>query len=245
MAKLWKQEYCDLKVNWHQGLSPLDTKMLDRVLVLMDAAVEKRKIKPILSRFDFPNSNGVVTAPEEVAEFVKLIKEEMKEINCYFKIMKVVEEKNQVHYHALCTYDARKIKSISHFNFIMQKIWKLVNPADKLNIRKEKNYYKIDTDSGYRSAFYASSYLCKESQAPRLNPYQKRYTSSHIRNGIALTSEEREKGLASIKDICVLLNISKSSVWNRINSGSLPRPMKLGRRSVWKKKDIFAFIDKL
>ena len=86
MAKLWKQKYRDLKVNWHQGLSPLDTKMLDRVLVLMDAAVEKKNIKPILSRFDFPNTSGVMTSSEEVAEFFKLIKEKMKQINCYFKI---------------------------------------------------------------------------------------------------------------------------------------------------------------
>jgi|GEM_PF-2678158 len=245
MGKLKKQEYRGLRVNWNPDVSPLDTKMLDRVLDLMEAAVEKRNIKPILSRFDFPNARGMITAPQEVKEFFRLIKEELSENNCYFKKMKVIEGKKQIHFHAICIYDGKKIKNIKQFNSIMQRVWRAVNPADKLNIREESNYYNLSDESGFNNAFYASSYLCKESQAPKLSPHQKRYTSSHIEDNVSLTSEELQKGLMSIKEICILLNLSKSSVWNKINSGMLQRPIKLGNRSVWKKKDIFAFIDKL
>lgn len=244
MAKLKEHTYRGYSVNWRAGQEPLETKMLDRVLELMESSLKEGQIKPILSRFDFPNSKHTITAQEEVDEFFKNVKEYFERKGYYFKVMKAIEEKNQVHYHAICIYDGNKIKSVRRFSIIMQKIWEETNHADKLNIRAEGNYDNLRNEKGFKAAFYAASYICKDSQKPTLVPYQKRYTSSHIKNA-SLSEEERNQGLCSIKDVCALIGLSKSSVWNMINAGKLAKPIKLGTRSLWKKKIIIEYIEGL
>lgn len=44
--------------------------------------------------------------------------------------------------------------------------------------------------------------------------------------------------LLSDKDVSEMLGISKRSVWNLRNKGEIPPPIKVGRRTLWKRKEI-------
>ena len=41
----------------------------------------------------------------------------------------------------------------------------------------------------------------------------------------------------NIHDILALTGLCKSTVYNRINDGTFPRPVKIGMRSFWKRDD--------
>jgi predicted DNA-binding transcriptional regulator AlpA len=47
------------------------------------------------------------------------------------------------------------------------------------------------------------------------------------------------------RDLCERLRVSRSSLYEMVRRGDLPRPSKLGRSSVWRVEDISAALDKL
>jgi len=46
-----------------------------------------------------------------------------------------------------------------------------------------------------------------------------------------------------IKQLTEILSISKSTIYSWMNKNTFPKPIKLGRISVWEKSDIDAFIN--
>jgi prophage regulatory protein len=52
----------------------------------------------------------------------------------------------------------------------------------------------------------------------------------------------RPSALLRLKDVCALLGMSRSTVYNRISEGSFPRPARVGIRSVrWRAEDLSAW----
>ena len=49
--------------------------------------------------------------------------------------------------------------------------------------------------------------------------------------------------LLTDKEVGDLLGMCRTSVWNRVKDGTLPKPIKLGRLSRFSQSDIFGFID--
>lgn len=45
-------------------------------------------------------------------------------------------------------------------------------------------------------------------------------------------------------EVSEVLKISKSSIYNLIRKGILPKPLKVGNKSFWKQSDVLAFIDR-
>ena len=55
-------------------------------------------------------------------------------------------------------------------------------------------------------------------------------------------NHEPQRELLSAKDLQEILRISSSSLWRRTNDGTLPRPIKIGGLTRWRRADIEAFI---
>ncbi|AOM40221.1 helix-turn-helix transcriptional regulator [Xenorhabdus hominickii] len=51
--------------------------------------------------------------------------------------------------------------------------------------------------------------------------------------------------LLSAKQICEAISISKPTLYRKIESGQIPKPLKDGRRSRWKESDIIHYINSL
>ncbi len=49
----------------------------------------------------------------------------------------------------------------------------------------------------------------------------------------------------NVKEVALALGISVPTVWRRVNSGDLPKPVKLGRATRWPASDIAAAMDRL
>lgn len=49
--------------------------------------------------------------------------------------------------------------------------------------------------------------------------------------------------LLTDKEVSDLLGVCRTSVWNRVKDGTLPKPIKLGRLSRFPQSDILGFID--
>lgn len=48
-----------------------------------------------------------------------------------------------------------------------------------------------------------------------------------------------------LKDLIDVLRIKRTKIYSLVKEGSLPRPLKIGRASVWKAKDVNDFINKI
>ena len=51
--------------------------------------------------------------------------------------------------------------------------------------------------------------------------------------------------LLNVDSVAALLGCHKNTIWNRVRSGSLPKPTKWEGKTVWKTKDIEEFVDQL
>lgn len=54
---------------------------------------------------------------------------------------------------------------------------------------------------------------------------------------------ERPERLLRVQEGAQMLGISKSFFWQRVRSGEIPKPVKLGRLSRWRLSDIEAVIE--
>ncbi|MCC8378677.1 MULTISPECIES: helix-turn-helix transcriptional regulator [unclassified Xenorhabdus] len=51
--------------------------------------------------------------------------------------------------------------------------------------------------------------------------------------------------LLSTKQVCETISISKPTLYRKIGSGQIPKPLKDGRTSKWKESDISEYINSL
>jgi predicted DNA-binding transcriptional regulator AlpA len=54
-----------------------------------------------------------------------------------------------------------------------------------------------------------------------------------------------EKKLYRVKEIALMCGVGRTSIYEFIKKGLLPRPLKINSMSFWKKEDIDAFFEKL
>lgn len=52
-----------------------------------------------------------------------------------------------------------------------------------------------------------------------------------------------EKLLLSSKEVGEIIGVSSRQVWNLLNRGMIPSPVRVGRRTLWKRKDLEEWID--
>ena len=49
--------------------------------------------------------------------------------------------------------------------------------------------------------------------------------------------------LLTVKDVSSILNISTTTIWRHVQSGSFPKPLKIGRLTRWRRSDIDQLIE--
>lgn len=54
-----------------------------------------------------------------------------------------------------------------------------------------------------------------------------------------------ETGLVRLSVIRKVIPLAKSTIWKRVRTGEFPRPLKIGRATLWRVEDIRALLDKL
>ncbi|MCC6486352.1 MAG: helix-turn-helix domain-containing protein [Candidatus Hydrogenedentes bacterium] len=55
--------------------------------------------------------------------------------------------------------------------------------------------------------------------------------------------EAHEKELLSVREVASMLDLCERSVYRMADAGKMPRPLKLGARSLWRRRELQDWVD--
>ncbi|GMV95129.1 MAG: hypothetical protein AMXMBFR82_49070 [Candidatus Hydrogenedentota bacterium] len=55
--------------------------------------------------------------------------------------------------------------------------------------------------------------------------------------------QDTAKELLNVKEVADMLDLCQRSVWRMSDAGKMPRPVKLGSRSLWRKRELLSWLD--
>ena len=57
--------------------------------------------------------------------------------------------------------------------------------------------------------------------------------------------KEQYRGVYRLKQVCELTGLSKTTLYVKVNEGTFPRFVKIGRATAWKAADVHAWLEEL